>query len=164
MRRFWPPLLWIGISIGSLLVLRGTSGGWRPGLAIAGIVLMVAVLAAGIYLAIKAWPDRPRHPGLYWAIGGMALWYLLLTGAAAIAGPEYAVAGVLAAVIPVAAISLLVSTIRQKTAVDDEGRLRDATADDEGDPFPGIGLDDATRTGYGASTRGAAMKRYSGSP
>ena len=40
MTRVWPPIFWIGVSIGSLLILRGASGEWRPAFAITGIGLL----------------------------------------------------------------------------------------------------------------------------
>jgi hypothetical protein len=141
----WPPSLWIGISIGSLFILRGTSGGWRPGTAIAGGVLLLATFGLSLYLAL-ARGHGPRHPGFQWAITGMAVWYLAMAGAASLAGPEYAVAGLLAGVIPLTALALLVATARRKTVVED-GHLRDATADANDDPLPGIGLDDETPAG-----------------
>jgi hypothetical protein len=150
MNRFWPPILWVGISLGSLFVLRGASGEWRPAFAITGVALILVVLGMALWEAVKHEPGRPRHPGLYLAIGGMALWYLLLAAAAGVAGPQYFLAGLLGGVIPLAALSLIVATIRRKTAETDDGSVVDASAGDAEDSLPGIGLDDATPPGESA--------------
>jgi hypothetical protein len=143
--RVWPPILWLGIFIGSLFILRGTSGDWRPGVAIAGVVLVLATFGLALYLALGR-EHGPRHPGFYWAMTGMAVWYLAMAAAASLAGPEYAVAGLLAGVIPLTALALLIATARMKT-VEEDGDLKDATVEANDDPLPGIGLDDATPAG-----------------
>jgi hypothetical protein len=145
MRR-WPPIVWPLMSIASLLILIGGTGNGKPGFLIAGGVLAAAALAVSIQLATRAQSDRPRHPALDWALAGVALFYVAIAAAASAAGPEYALAGLAAGVIPLAAIALLTATARQKTAATDEG-LRDASADDERDPYPGIGLDSGTALG-----------------
>jgi hypothetical protein len=58
----------------------------------------------------------------------------------------YGLAGLGAGVIPLTALSLLVATVRMKT-VERGGAARDPTADAGDDPFPGIGMDDATPLG-----------------
>jgi hypothetical protein len=149
MARAWPPIVFIAVSIGSLFVLRGTSGGWRPGFAIAGIVLLVGALAAGLWLALRP-QQGPRHRALYVALGAMVLWYVLLAAAASLAGGEYVIAALLGATIPVTALALMVATIRRKTAQTHEGHYVDTSADDSDDPLPGIGMDDATPPGESA--------------
>jgi hypothetical protein len=149
MARAWPPIVFIAVSIGSLFVLRGTSGEWRPGYAIAGIVLLVGALAVGLWLALRP-RQGPRHRGLYLALAGMVLWYVLLAAAASVAGGEYVIAALLGAIIPVTALALMVATIRRKTAQTSDGRYVDTTADDSDDPLPGIGMDDATPPGESA--------------
>jgi hypothetical protein len=145
MRR-WPPIVWLGISIGSLAVLRGASGEWRPGLVIGGLVLMIGVLVTGVRWALRRSDGRPLHPAFYWAIGGTAAFYVLAAIAALAAGPAYAVAALAASIIPLAAVALIIATTRDKTTVED-GRLVDASAGAEDDPFPGIGLDQDTPAG-----------------
>ena len=54
--------------------------------------------------------------------------------------PQYAIAALLAGVIPTTAVAIVIATARAKSEGSD-GRLRDMSlADDE--PFPGLGLDD----------------------
>jgi hypothetical protein len=77
----------------------------------------------------------------------MAVWYAVLAAAAGLAGPEYAISGLFAGVIPLTALSLMVATIRRKTVVTEDGHLRDISADSNDDPAPGIGLDDGTALG-----------------
>jgi hypothetical protein len=146
MGRLWPPLLWIGVSIGSLFVLRGGSGEWRPGLLAAGLVLILGVLLTGLWMALSPRQPGPRRPGFYWAVAGGVALYLALAAGAALAGVEYAVAAVLAGAIPLAALALLIATIRRATE-EDEGELRDASADADADPFPRVGLDTETALG-----------------
>jgi hypothetical protein len=62
--------------------------------------------------------------------------------AAAPLGAEYAIAALLAGVIPGTAIAVVIATTREKSLESDE-RLHDTAADDR-EPFPGIGLDDST--------------------
>jgi hypothetical protein len=66
--------------------------------------------------------------------------------AGATAGPRYAVAALAAAVIPMAALCLLLALMRSKTDESD-GRLVDASAEQDDDPFPGIGFDSSTPLG-----------------
>lgn len=72
--------------------------------------------------------------------------YLLVAAAAATAGPEYAVAGLLAGVVPLAGLCLLIALTRSKTR-ESEGRLQDESAYRDDDLYPGLGMDDATPLG-----------------
>jgi drug/metabolite transporter (DMT)-like permease len=144
--RRWPPILWPLMTAASLLILAGASGEWRPGLLIAGGVLAVVVLALALYLATRGHPDRPRPPIVNWAIAGLAVFYLAIAVAAATAGLEYAVAALAAAVVPMAALCLLLALMRSKT-VESDGHLRDISAEGDDDPYPGIGMDSTTPLG-----------------
>ena len=88
--------------------------------------------------------DRPA-PGLGWLMGVLGAFYAIAAIVAATAGPEYAVAAMLASLIPYSAALLLYATARSKT-VEEEGRRRDTSAEDL-DPWPGIGVDDETPLG-----------------
>jgi hypothetical protein len=144
--RKWPPLLWPVVSIASLLILMGGTQGGDAGLLVAGIVLSIAAFAVSVWLAFRGYGDRPKHPGLYLAFAGLAGFYVLIAVGAASAGIEYAIASLLAALIPLTALALLLATIRAKTAGDGE-HLLDTTPEADDDPFPGIGMDDKTPLG-----------------
>ena len=88
--------------------------------------------------------DRPA-PGLGRLMGALGAFYAIAAVVAATAGAEYAVAAMLASLIPYSAALLLYAMARSKTA-EEGGRLRDASAEDL-DPWPGIGLDDETPLG-----------------
>jgi hypothetical protein len=130
--------------VASLLILMSSTGGWR--LLILGGTLALAAFALSLYTATRGAPGRARPSLVYWSIGGVAVMYALLAAGAAIAGPEYAVAALFAAIIPMTAVSLLLATLRSKT-VEKDGDLEDVSAAAEEDPLPGIGFDDATPLG-----------------
>jgi hypothetical protein len=130
------------MSLASLYILVGTSGRFRPVGFVVGVALALITFGLAIWLATRPIPGRPRQPKLLWPMIGLALWYAALAAAAAFAGPEYAVAGLLAGVIPLAAMALMVAVIRRKTGVTEDGRLVDISADANEDALPGIGLDD----------------------
>jgi hypothetical protein len=157
MRR-WPPIVWPLMSIASLLILMGGTGNGRPPFLIAGGILALTVLGISLYLATRGLEDRPDHPGFHWAMAGLALFYILVAAAGGIAGPEYALAGLAAGVIPLAALGLIVATARAKTDKADS-QLRDATAGDAEDPFPGLGLDDDTPLGDSPQISDARTRR-----
>jgi predicted MFS family arabinose efflux permease len=132
--------------VASLFILIGGTGDGRPPFLIAGGVVALIVCAMSVYLATRGMADRPHHPGFDWALAGVALFYVAIAIGASVAGPEYALAGVAAGVFPLTATALLVAAARSKTATQD-GRLRDASADASGDPYPGIGVDEDTALG-----------------
>jgi uncharacterized membrane protein YhaH (DUF805 family) len=142
MRR-WPPIVWPAMSFASLLLLMGL-GSWDPVALFLGIAIAVGVFAASLFVATRRLRDRPA-PGLGWLLGALGAFYAIAAIVAATAGPEYAVAAMLASLIPCSAARLLFATARSKTE-EDEGRRRDASADDL-DSWPGIGVDDATPLG-----------------
>jgi hypothetical protein len=131
------------MSFASLLLLMGL-GSWHPVALILGIAIAVAVFAASLFVARRGLRDRPA-PGFGWLMGLLGAFYAMAAIVAATAGPEYAVAAMLASLIPYSAALLLYATARSKT-VEEEGRRRDAAADDL-DPWPGIGVDDETPLG-----------------
>jgi hypothetical protein len=144
--RIWPPIVWPLMSVGSLLLLMGGTGDGRPEFLIAGGILAGLVLLLSIYLATRGQSDRPWSRGMHAAMAGTALLYVAVAIAAGAAGPEYALAGLVAGVIPLSAIALMVATVRSKTAADRSG-LRDASAGAHDDPYPGLGVDQNTPVG-----------------
>jgi hypothetical protein len=141
MRR-WPPILWPLVYIASLLILAGGTGRWDPGLLIPGVAMVLVACAVSLYLALGPWGDRPRPPIVYWGVGGLLGIYVLIAAAAATAGPEYAVAGLLAGVIPLTALCLLIALARSKTRETESGLIDESAMRDD-DPFPGIGMGDS---------------------
>jgi hypothetical protein len=140
----WPPLAWLPVYFASLMILMGGSG--KPGQLVAGAILAVLGLGIALYLALRGWP-RGRPPTIVWALlGGVVAFYVLSAIAAATLDWEYVVAALAAGVIPLTAASLIVATARVKT-VEEGGRLRDKTAADHEDPFPGIGVEDERELG-----------------
>jgi drug/metabolite transporter (DMT)-like permease len=133
------------MTIASLLIVAGSVGRWRPGLVIAGLGIAVAVCAMAAYLALGR-RGGPRPPTVWLGVGGLVLFYVLVAAAAGLAGTEYAIAGLVAGVIPLAALCLLLATMRRKT-VEAGGQLRDASGDADEDPYPGIGFDSTTPLG-----------------
>ena len=132
------------MSFASLLILMGL-GPWDPAALAAGVVLAVVVFGASLYVATRRLRDRPR-PGLGWLLGALAAFYAIAAIVAATQGPAYAVAAMLAALIPYSAALLIFATARSKT-VEEGGRRRDAAAAADSDPLPGIGADDLTPLG-----------------
>jgi hypothetical protein len=144
MRR-WPPILWPVMSFASLLILMGL-GPWDPFALVLGVVLAVAVFGASLLLATRRLRGRPRPPGFAWAMGALAAFYAIAAVVAATAGPAYAVVAMLASLIPYSALLLLVATARSKTT-EAGGSRQDPSAAAGRDPWPGIGMDDATALG-----------------
>jgi hypothetical protein len=157
MRR-WPPIVWPLMSIASLLILIGATGGGRPPFLIVGGALAAAVLALSLYSATRADSARPHTRGTRLALAGLALFYLVLAAAAGTAGTSYMIAGLAAGVIPLSALALLVATVRSKTVAGPHG-LRDASAGDAEDPYPGVGLDEGTALGESPEHSDAVEER-----
>lgn len=141
--RRWPPATWLLVYVASGLIILGRGD---VGLLVAGIVLTVIAFGIAVYVALHPEPGRPRPSLVYWAIGGVGLFYVLTAIAAAFADPSYGVATLLAGLIPATAVALTMATGRVKTA-GSEDRLHDTSADKSEDPFPGIGMDDQTPLG-----------------
>lgn len=142
----WPPILWICIFAGSLLLLNGWDGAeTNPQSLIPGIVLVVGAAGASLWLALGHRRDRPPT-GTAWLVAGTVVFYLLCAGAAMAAGGAYAIAAMAAGLIPLTAAALLSAASRVKTVSRGDHR-DDASAAASDDPFPGIGGDDATPLG-----------------
>jgi hypothetical protein len=143
MRR-WPPIIWPIMSLSSLLILMGLSQ-WEWDALGLGIAGAVGVFAIALYLATRAWDDKPKPRWFGLAIGGVAAFYAICAAAAAVADPTYAVIALLAGLIPASALLLLIATMRAMTEGDEEHRV-DRTGEAIEQP-PGIGMDDETPLG-----------------
>jgi peptidoglycan/LPS O-acetylase OafA/YrhL len=142
----WPPIIWLLVSVGSLLVLIGVGGDWNPAAFYAGAGAVVLGLLLALYLAYGRHRDRPRARGLNWLVGGTLAFYLVCVALTALAGGKYVLAAVGAALVPLTAAAVVVATARAKTAGDDDAR-RETSAHAHDDPLPGVGIDDATPLG-----------------
>jgi peptidoglycan/LPS O-acetylase OafA/YrhL len=142
----WPPIVWLLVSFGSLLVLIGAGGDWNAVAFVAGAAAILLGFALAMYLAYGRHRDRPRARGVTWLVAAVAGFYLLCVVVAAAAGAKYALAAAGAALVPLTAAALVVATSRAKTARGDDAR-RDASAEAHRDPHPGVGIDDATPLG-----------------
>ena len=145
MRR-WPPLVWLCIALGSLLVAVGVGGAWNPEGFVPGALLLLVGFGLSLYLAYGRREDRPHAGGVAWLLPLTALFFLLAGAAGMLSGGKYALAALGAAIIPLTAVALIVATTRSKTAGADDAR-RETAADAEDDPFPGMGMDDHTPLG-----------------
>jgi hypothetical protein len=143
----WPPVLWLCIAAGSLLLLIGYNGAdSNPPSLIAGAVLILAGAGGSVWLAFGRWGHRPRNRGVAWLVPATVAFYILCAIAALVAGGAYAIAAIVAGLIPFTAATLITATNRAKT-VGEGGRTRDTTSEASDDPFPGIGADDETPLG-----------------
>jgi hypothetical protein len=146
--RRWPPVVWVLISLGSLLLLEAGTGNnaihWS--LAVPGLLLVAVAFAAACWLALGPWPGHPR-PGWYpWAIAGALGAYALMGIGGAIVDTDLGLAAFFAGWIPVTALALVLATIRGKTIPGEDG-LEDRAAADHTDSAPGIGIDTSTPLG-----------------
>jgi hypothetical protein len=142
MRR-WPPLFWLPIYIASGYLQLSSNGRTWP--LIVGAALAFLGFALAVWAALADWPGHPRPRWFLWAIGGVAALYVVVGLAAIPLGTDAVAATLLAALVPVTAVSLLLATMRSKTVVD-QGRLRDV-AGDSSDPYPGFGIDEEAGVG-----------------
>lgn len=143
----WPPIVWVLVSVGSLLALIGYNGAeLNPQALIPGVVLIVAAVALAFFLTFGRWGHRPHPRGVSWLIPATVVFYVVCAATALLAGESYAIAAVGAGLIPLTAVTLITATARAKTVGDDAAR-RDATSAEHTDPFPGIGVDDTTPLG-----------------
>jgi hypothetical protein len=99
-----------------------------------------------VWLAFGRWGHRPRNSGVAWLVPATVAFYIVCAIAASIAGGAYAVAAIVAGLIPFTAATLITATNRAKTVGDGES-MRDTTPEASDDPFPGIGADDETALG-----------------
>jgi hypothetical protein len=136
----WPPLVWIMVAVGSLLLLVGYNGSHLsvPALILGGLLIVGAVVIA-FALAFGKWSDRPMPTGVAWMVPATLVFYALCATAGLAAGSKYAVAAFVAGQIPLTAVTLLTATTRAKTGTGE--------AADHRDPFPGVGVDDETPLG-----------------
>jgi hypothetical protein len=130
--------------VASELILLGSHRRWY--LLGAGAALMLLAFGVSLYLSLRGNNERPRPRWFFWAIGGVAMCYLVVAGTAwVVLGPTWALAAFAAGIIPMTAVSLLLATVRAKTAGTSSG-LRDVSGD-ASDPLPGMGLDDQSPFG-----------------
>jgi hypothetical protein len=145
--RRWPPVLWLLVYVGAVLVLSGANGDWDPAQVASGVVLAAIACALGVYLAIAPWPghERPGHAGTL--IGGVLAFFAVCALAAVIfAGPAEAIATLLVGIVAMTAAALWVATTRAKT----RGEVRpgrDPASADRDDSFAGVGADDSRPLG-----------------
>lgn len=137
MRR-WPPILWIVVSLASVLILMGGARRWY--LTAVGLVLAFGAYAISAYLALGPWQERPRPRWFFWAVGGGIAVYLALGGIIGLAaGTDFGLAAVAAGLIPLTALNLLLAMLRSKTVESPHG-MRDLSAEHDDDPVPGVGM------------------------
>jgi hypothetical protein len=144
----WPPLVWVMMFGGSLLILVGYNGAdYNPQALFPGIALVLCAFGLSMYFAFGRWSHRPIPTGVAWLVPATAAFYLVCAAVAVISGGEYALAALAAGIVPLTAVTLIVATSRAKTVGDGDGGRRETTAAAESDPFPGIGVDDETPVG-----------------
>jgi hypothetical protein len=140
--RRWPPLTWLFVYVGSILVLMGSQ---HRHLAVVGMSLILIAFGIALYLATGPQQDKPRPPGFLPALGFLALFYLVCTAVAASVGWGVAVAALAAGFVPMTALTLAFATARSKTAAGEHG-LRDTSIEDDS-PYAAVGMDDETPLG-----------------
>lgn len=133
------------MSLASLLILMGL-GPWDPTALILGVALALVVFGLATWLATRRWGDRPAPAGFKAIMLALAAFYLVSAVAAAVADPAYALAAMVAALIPFSAVLVLLATTRSKTTTAG-GRPVDRAGAAQEDPHPGIGMDDETPLG-----------------
>jgi hypothetical protein len=138
----WPPIIWPAMALASLLLLMGLGAG-KDWALISGVVLEVVVVVMAALLALASRRGRRLPSWFPVLLGCLAVFYLLSGLAAAVAGTEYLPIVVLAALIPTAAVLLMLATVRAKSAP----AGRDPSAHRHDDPYPGIGADARTPVG-----------------
>jgi predicted membrane-bound dolichyl-phosphate-mannose-protein mannosyltransferase len=109
-----------------------------------GAAALIVGFGLAMYLAYGRWSHRPR--GMTWLIWLAVGFYVVCAVATALAGGRYVLAALAASLVPVTAAALLVATTRAKTVGRDDDR-RDTTGAAHADPFPGVGMDEATPLG-----------------
>lgn len=143
----WPPIIWVMVFVGSLLILLGYDGAeYNPQALIPGIVLIIGAVGLSLYVAFERRDDHPSPGGVSWLIPATLVFYVVCAVFALLAGGTYAVAALGAGMIPLTAATLITATARSKTTVAG-GRRRETSAAESTDPFPGVGIDDETPFG-----------------
>jgi hypothetical protein len=132
------------MAFAGLLLVMGLRAGkdWAPASA---VVLEVAVVALAAHLALARRRRRPMPRWLPGLLGCLALFYLASGLAAAMAGTRYLPIVLLAALIPTAAVLLMLATVRVKPAPANEDR--------HADPYPGSAPTTGRRSAKPPSTR-----------
>jgi hypothetical protein len=141
MRR-WPPILWLLVYIGSLLILNGSNPDWQGEDLALGIGLTVIAFGGSLLLAFGPWRGRVRPGLLGWLVAGVGLFYVVCGVAAwVLAGPAYGIATLIAGIIPATAVALTVAAARSKT-VPAGSRPDDVSIRADDDPLPAQGIDE----------------------
>jgi hypothetical protein len=149
--RVWPAALWVLVFVGSELVLNGAHGNRDAAQVAVGIGLVSTAFVVGVYLAVHRWPHG-RPALVSWSLAGVGLFYVACAAAAGLAGGiGYAVAALLAGLIPMTAVALVLATVRDKTQTSPQGK-EDLSAAEGDDSTAGIGMDDETPLGATAET------------
>jgi peptidoglycan/LPS O-acetylase OafA/YrhL len=131
----WPPLIWLLVSVGSLLLLIGVGGDWNPAAFFPGAAAVVLGFGLAMHLAYGRRDVRRRAKGTSWLVALAAGFYAVCVAITAFAGTRYALAAAGAALVPLTAAALLVATHGRKHA------------DGARDPYPGIASDQKTPVG-----------------
>jgi peptidoglycan/LPS O-acetylase OafA/YrhL len=131
----WPPLIWLLISLASLLLLIGVGGDWNPAAFFPGAAALLVGFALAMHLAYSRRDVRRRAKGTSWLVALAAGFYAVCVAITAFAGTRYALAAAAAALVPLTATALLVATHGRKHA------------DSARDPYPGIAPDHKTPLG-----------------
>ena len=142
----WPPVIWLLIPLGGLLAAVGVGGNRDAGSFVPGLVCVLLGLGLSLYLAYGRMSNRPSARGVSWLLPAVAVFYLVAAAAAALSGGKYVIAALGVSIIPLTAVALTVASTRSKTAADDDGR-HETSAEGGDDPFPAMGMDDATPLG-----------------
>jgi hypothetical protein len=144
----WPPVIWVMVVVGSLLLVVGYNGAdvSVPALVLGGLLVLGATGLA-FFLAFGTWGGRPQVTGVSWMIPAAVVFAVLCAVAGLASGAEYAVAMLIAGLIPLTAATLITATTRAKTVGDEDDGRRETTAAQNRDPFPGVGADDETPLG-----------------
>jgi hypothetical protein len=141
--RTWPPALWLFVYVGSLLVLMGSQ---RRDLGGIGLTCLLIALGIAVYLSARPEPGRPSARAAVPVLGGLAVFYIVCAIVASQAGSGYALAGLLAATVPMTAAAVMFATARRHTVAEPDGHQRDVSTEEDG-AFPGIGFDDRSPLG-----------------
>jgi hypothetical protein len=145
--RRWPPVLWLLVVVGAILVVSGANGDWDVLQVAIGIALAVVACGLALYLAAGPWAGRPRPQAGGLLIGGVLAFFFVCALAAVIfAGPGEAIAVLIVGIAAMTAASLWIAITRAKTRPGATGH-RDPAAADRDDPFVGVGADDVRPLG-----------------
>jgi hypothetical protein len=139
----WPPILWLGIYLGSLFILVDSRAWWMYPI---GAVGVLGAFIFAVRMATKPEPNRPLTRGTLLALAGVGIFYAICAVVASTAGWQYGLVAAVAGTLPGTAVALIVAGARRKTRAGDD-RLLDESRDRHDDPYPAIGMDDETPVG-----------------